>query len=419
MNMLESLNKIKDDVQDNRANNANNNADNVSASSNSRVSVNSDGDGTATVDGVVTSAEIAMQLGSTDADERSKAERKLLEIAGFNPDAYILVEGSVKTSAWQQREDGDYLHSYRFSVVPRPERLVTAADIFVNVTPHDSSGIYSQRDKVIVLSDTHLGKSEQEGGGAEVLTRRWRDGVIESVSPGGVERYWENIILVLGGDLIEGVVSQNGKNISGMDMSLTEQLRAATNLLTETISVLIGHCKNLQIVAVPGNHGEVQRIQNTGNFDSYDLYIPQVVEDFLTLQYPDGKIGETTFEFSYPRHDRATDDSYVTVKTSSDSTITVVHGHHFRGKTNGVEKWLSNARFSDEGISESGAIVFGHFHGFQTWTNQSQYIFCAPALETRSNWFKNSSGADGLPGVLTFEMVDNVPTAISTNNYVM
>lgn len=417
--MLESLNKIKDDVQDNRANNANSNADNVSASYNSRVSVNSDGDGTATVDGVVTSAEIAMQLGSTDADERAKAERKLLEIAGFNPDAYILVEGSVKTSSWQQREDGDYLHSYRFSVVPRPERLVTATDIFVNVTHHDSSGIYSKRDKVIVLSDTHLGKSAQEGGGAEVLSRRWRDGVRESVSPGGVDGYWENLILVLGGDLIEGVVSQNGKNIAGMDMSLTEQLRAATNLLAETINVLIGHCKSLQIVAVPGNHGEVQRLQNLGNFDSYDLHIPKTVEDFLLAQYPDGKVGDTTVTFSYPRHDRATDDSYVTVKTGNENTVTVVHGHHFRGKTTGIEKWLSNARFSDEGIAKSGSIIFGHFHGFQTWTNQSQHIFCAPALETRSNWFKNSTGSDGLPGVLSFEIVKNIPTAITTNNYVM
>lgn len=412
MTMLESLNKIKDDIQDN-------NAGSVSTSSNNRVNVTSDGDGVANVDGVVTSAEIAMSLGSTDADERAKAEKRLLEIAGFNPDAYLLVEGSVKTSAWQQREDGDYLHSYRFSVVPRPERLVTAADIFVDVQPHDSSGIYSSRDKIIVLSDTHLGKSEQEGGGAEVLSRRWRDGVRESVSPGGVDGYWENLILVLGGDLIEGVVSQNGKNISGMDMSLTEQLRAATNLLAETVNTLVGHCKSLQIVAVPGNHGEVQRIQNLGNHDSYDLYIPQTVEDFLLAQYPDGKIGETTFEFSYPRHDRATDDSYVTVKTSSENALTVVHGHHFRGKTAGVEKWLSNARFSDSEIADSGAIVFGHFHGYHSWTNQSQYIFCAPALETRSNWFKNSSGADGLPGVLTFEMVDNTPTGISTNNYVM
>ena len=419
MDILNALKEIKDEAKNTRDNNDNTRSDTSIPTTNSRNSVHSDGDGVATVDGVVTSAEIAMQLGSTDADERAKAEKRLLEIAGFNPDAYLLVEGSVKTSAWQQREDGDYLHSYRFSVVPRPERLVTAADIFVSVTPHDSNGIYSKRDKVIVLSDTHLGKSEQEGGGAEVLSRRWRDGVRESVSPGGVDGYWENLILVLGGDLIEGVVSQNGKNISGMDMSLTEQLRAATNLLAETVNTLVGHCKNLHVVSVPGNHGEVQRTQNVGNFDSYDLHIPKTVEDFLLAQYPDGKIGDTKFFFSYPRHDRSTDDSYVTVKTGNENTVTVVHGHHFRGKTTGVEKWLSNARFSDECIAESGVIIFGHFHGYHSWTNQSQHIFCAPALETRSNWFKNSTGSDGLPGVLSFEMVKNIPTAITTNNYVM
>lgn len=42
----------------------------------------------------------------------------LLKQFGYDPDAVQIV-GSVRTSRWQQREDGEWLVAYRFNIAPR------------------------------------------------------------------------------------------------------------------------------------------------------------------------------------------------------------------------------------------------------------------------------------------------------------
>ncbi|MBN7395681.1 hypothetical protein IUT41_06800 [Mycobacteroides abscessus subsp. abscessus] len=50
----------------------------------------------------------------------------LLKQFGYDPDAVQIV-GSVRTSRWQQREDGEWLVAYRFNIAPR--QVISTLDL--------------------------------------------------------------------------------------------------------------------------------------------------------------------------------------------------------------------------------------------------------------------------------------------------
>ncbi|MGV0868719.1 hypothetical protein [Corynebacterium kalidii] len=324
----------------------------------------------------------------------------VLERFGLDPERYM-VDGPVRHSAWDVPGHG-IQHAHKARIVERPERRFDIEDLLDAVYadpdyPDNPRSVW----RTIMLSDTHIGKSLEDGGGTDIIISRWKNSVDRALEDGP----FEGINLVFGGDLIEGYVSQHGKNIGGCDLTLTEQIRVASHMVSDTIQQCLGAAEEVVVAAVPGNHGESTRVANVSMTDSHDLQIVNHVQQALELARLDDRVS-----FYYPEPNTG-DVTY----TAGDLTYTVVHGHRFSGgPVNGAEKWWSGQITNDRPPASADVLLFGHFHGMRAWSYTARrWIMCAPALETESRWFANSTGATGNPGVLVFDDVDGKPANIS------
>lgn len=331
---------------------------------------------------------------------RNEQWDSVLERFGLDPERYM-VDGPVRHSAWDVPGHG-IQHAHKARIVERPDRRFDIEDLL--------DAVYADPDypdnprsgwRTIMLSDTHIGKSLEDGGGTDIIISRWKNSVDRALEDGP----FEGINLVFGGDLIEGYVSQHGKNIGGCDLTLTEQIRVASHMVSDTIQQCLGAAEEVVVAACPGNHGESTRVANVSMTDSHDLQIVNNVQQALELASLSDRVS-----FYYPEPNTG-DVTY----TAGDLTYTVVHGHRFSGgPVNGAEKWWSGQITNDRPPASADVLLFGHFHGMRAWSYTARrWIMCAPALETQSTWFANSTGATGNPGVLIFDDVDGQPANIS------
>ena len=326
----------------------------------------------------------------------------VLEQFGLNPEQYM-IDGPVRHSVWDVPGHGTQ-RAYRARIVLRPERTFDIEDvlecIYGEFEPVDHSGTPAWRN--IVLSDTHIGKSEEDGGGTEKIIERWKNGVTVALSP---QSTYEGVNIILGGDTIEGYVSQDGKGIGSCDLTLTEQIRVANHLVSWTIQEALGVAPVVNVAVCPGNHGESTRQAQVSMTDSWDVQIVNNVQqamdmaglsDRVNFYYPAPGTGDVTW-------------------TAGDTTFTLVHGHKFKGgPVKGAESWWSGQITNDRPAKDSHVLVYGHFHGYRSWCyTRNRWIMSAPALEDQSTWFANQTGATAFPGVLCFDTAESRPWNIN------
>lgn len=248
----------------------------------------------------------------------------------------------------------------------------------------------------IVLTDQHIGKSEEAGGGTDIIAHRW----LESVERALQGKTWRGINLMFAGDIIEGYVSQNGANIRGTDLTLPDQLVMATRLVVETINRALESSERVVVAAAPGNHGETTRTQKMAMRDNFDIYIIQAAQEQFERWAPEAKL-----TFNYPAYEYGE-----VVYEAGGTNICLVHGHLFKGQMKGAETWWKGQITNGRPASEAQILVAGHFHNFQMSNfTHDRYIVFGPSLETESTWFTNSTGSTSRPGVFAFTMVNSAP----------
>lgn len=323
----------------------------------------------------------------------------VLERFGLDPEKYM-VDGAVRHSAWEVPGHG-IQHSHRARIVERPERTFDVEDLLDNLYA-DNEWPDNPRSgwRVIMLSDQHVGKSEEDGAGSDVIIDRWKSSVEAALEDGP----FEGIVIAMGGDTLEGYMSQNGKNISGCDLTLTEQIRVANHLLSWTIQECLASAEDVVVAVCPGNHGESTRVQNVSMTDSYDIQIVNNIQQAMEIAGLDSRL-----TFYYPENGRGD----VTFEVDG-TTICMVHGHRFSGgPVNGAEKWFAGQITNDRPAAAADILLYGHFHTFRAWAYTSRrWIMSAPAMENESTWFANSSGATGNPGALVFDIDNGKPSNI-------
>lgn len=339
-------------------------------------------------------------------EERDAFIREFLIERGYDPETVWLMTDSIRVSQWQ-RYDGEWLSSYKFQIQTKPEFAVDISDIldriFLDDAP-DIEDIAAGKTRVLFITDTHLGKGAIDGGGTDTLIQRWKSGVtaaLEDTPPDCAE-----ILVVFGGDLIEGATSQNGKNVVGFDLPLAQQQTAAMSMCAWTIQEAARYSQRVIATVVPGNHGETTRIQNVAIDDSWDIQALKTTE--IAIGMLPGS--EERFEFIYPAEGRGS----VTVDTAG-GKVAVVHGHHFGGKPlQGAQSWWSGHITNDRPERDASVLLCGHYHSFQmeAWTARRWIIF-GSALETESAWLAHKTGATGHYGITAFDFVDGSPQKIN------
>jgi hypothetical protein len=308
---------------------------------------------------------------------------ELLKFFGYDPKE-VRIAGTLKTSRWQQREDGEWLSSYRFSLAPAS---VTNIDEIIKAV-QSRKPLKSKTDSTggnpfhWLAGDLQLGKIDGDG------TQGIVDRVCESIEKGVIEykrlRKTRNIGLVHQawlGDCGEGNQSQGGRNMWRTELTVTEQYRLFRRLMLYAIDCFQPLVERIEVDVVNGNHDDVQRFQNTRADDGHATESAIALADALTLNsavYGSVKI-------FVPNKD----ESMVTREIGS-SVFTHLHGHQFgRGK---AFQWWSGQALNLHSPTASQFLLHGHEHEFQVHAKKDRVEICVPTFESRSQYWVDRHG---------------------------
>lgn len=262
-------------------------------------------------------------------------------------------------------------------------------------------GVRKPRPEVTVFAvgDLQLGKSD--GDGSEGIVARYI-----SALQAAVRRYNENptgtVLVAFLGDCIEGVVSQGGKNIGNNDLTLTDQLRVLRHLMTQTVLEFSRTGADLTVASVPGNHDETYRNPvNSKPHDSFAVDSLRAVEEAFVLA------GRDDVTFLYPK------DSELAVHAEVGGVgFLMAHGHQWR--TGKHYQWWQGQSFSRQTGHDAHWLLAGHRHHLFIDTESDRYFLQVPALEQRSDWWRNKTGQVGNPGAVFLEVEpDGAPRVIA------
>ena len=307
---------------------------------------------------------------------------------------------SVRQSKWQSATS-DWLESYRVSVVPADQ--VDAPDFDLEQLVDEikkwkpakgSKQTTGEGAYVIAPSDQQIGK-KANGQGTEQSIQR-----ILGVTEGAFNRYQElnkigrnlgTVAMLLAGDHVEGNVSQNGRlqSPAASDLGQTEQTRVARRLLMQQIKAFAPHCEELIIAVVNGNHDEVTRQVVADPSDGWNVEIAAAVQDACA---ENSELAHVKFRF--PERDHQT----LTVNIKG-TLVGLFHGHQ-SGRD--VVKYLSGQAAGQTALGQADLWVSGHFHHFKALDIGSRLWLQAPTTDPGSPWWRDRSGLESKPGLLTF-----------------
>lgn len=342
-------------------------------------------------------------------------ERDIFRTFGMKAEEWTI--DTLRRSTWQSF-NGEWLEAYRavFSkrkganLAPLSEEDINNILLAYSYTTDETS--VSKTDgsvRLVAIGDTQLGKPD--GGGTKATVERFYN-IMEQVkagliASGGVDF----LILPWLGDCLEGVVSQGGRNVARLDISITEQVRIYRRLFLHQVATLAPYARKVIIPVVGGNHDEAFRDQTQSPNDSWAIEGASAVADALVLA---DKFDHVQFLFPEPER------WGVTLNVGSEESPYVIHfehGHQARNQTKVIDWWKGQTH----GRQPAGAadmLITAHWHNFQIQsTGGDRWWMQVPSMDGGSDWYRDKSGEDSAPGVLAFDVVGGASGWSNLNLY--
>ena len=324
--------------------------------------------------------------------------REALEASGQDP-SRLRLGSPLKESHWQQRarntETGEFetvwLHAYKFQCVPL---LTSAVDIEAIVgrsqeSPAIGSGPYWL---VFQASDLQIGKRSRDGS-TESIVERYIDSVAlaKEVFRDKKRLGIEGIQISMPGDCVEGVVSQNSKNLWLTQETITEQLRIFRRLMMHTIEEFAPLVDKVYLDVVNGNHDEAMRIQNTYPGNGWATECAIQVHDAIQLN-----------PVSYGHVQVRTPEKwsgFMTVPVGN-TNVCVAHGHQWsRGK---AFDWWAKQAIANQPPAAAQILQHGHWHELQLNSNADRISIGSATYDCGSDWYRNNHGSSSRRGGLVY-----------------
>ncbi len=344
--------------------------------------------------------------------EQPTEYKGLLEQFGYDP-RKVEVVGHPKVSRWQQvTRDGveSWLSAYKFAIRAKSGSGTVAEDLYRHIEnatvvkriSADAGNVFC-----VQIGDVHFGKGKAQGGGVEDIVDQYLLSLSNAVEEAGSVNRMSKIVLSFVGDMIEGQVSQNGKNLAGSDMTVAEQMRVARRMMLKTIDEFRKFRLPIQVHAIGGNHDEMTRLQEMPAGNSFATEIAISLSDALKLN--PSAYGDVTIMVP------PSDQSHMTVDVGGGTTMCLVHGHLIKGGKPGIEKWWANASLHRKPAGGAHVLIGGHHH--TPWVehvSDKRTIIFSPAMEIQSTWYSESTGGS-VParGMMTYVANDGRISRIS------
>lgn len=330
---------------------------------------------------------------------------------GVDPDSFEVV-GTARISKWQaqvrvRNDEGEYgtemkwMTSYKINIqkksVSEAQKLSELEELISKISkdaPHKPvrrDSLNPGRTFVFAAGDLQLGKPD--GDGLEGITKRYMESLRKAKEKAiKLQDEYDSILISWVGDCIEGNVSQGGRNAGRNEVTVTMQVRILRRLMMETIRTFAPLTNDLQVVSVPGNHDEAQRLPvATDPSDSWAVDALVAVSDALEMA-PES-YGHVTCHVV--PHDEMT----ITIEVSG-SKIGHAHGHQWkRGKH---FEWWSGQHWGGHDIGQADILLCGHNHTGQYAQQNFKHFIQVPSFEQESTYFRHMTGMVGNPSAVTF-----------------
>ena len=356
--------------------------------------------------GLVTTAPV--RLG-----EYEGAFAKVYELAGLNPDDYRIVDDTVRFSAWEQSARGAdgsrdriTLYAYRaqFVRVTPAERATEDLAPLVAIAKANARrrppGKARALTRVVVISDPQIGKVGSRGGTPALLARA--EDLLERLDAVMVKTPCADALVVDPGDLCEGFENVAAQKFTN-DLSHPAQLRVARALLTNAVTAVAARHQACTVVTVPSNHTAWRAGKDVLGkpSDDYGIDVHLAVSEALAR---DPRFASVRWVLP----DEWDESVALPVRGA---VVGVAHGHQ---KTNPdqIPAWWKGQAHGSQAIAKATLLITGHFHHFRAQPSgaidgRSRYWFQAPTMDNGSDWYRNASGEDSAPGILTFTIDDD------------
>ena len=337
----------------------------------------------------------------------------LLKIWDLDPAVYEVVE-PVQFRAWDAAiGDGQVqrMYYYRATIRSRVRRnAVDMAELIREVKRHKPRRTPAPTGDsafTVPIADPQLGKGDGEG--TEGTVKRWLD----SLDPirdqyRGLRRMGRSLgTLVLPGlgDITESCDGQYAMQAFGVELNQRYQSKLARQLILTTIKHFAADFDRVVIPVVGGNHGENRRDGKayTDFADNEDVAIFEEVAEILA---------ENPSAYGHVSFVIPDDDLTVTLDVAG-TIVGFAHGHQAKWGTGAkgkphtkVESWWVGQTFGRQPIGDATLLVSGHFHYLALTRDGNRTHLQVPALDSGSDWFRNTSGKETVPGFATFTVTD-------------
>jgi hypothetical protein len=320
--------------------------------------------------------------------------------AGLNPEG-IEVIPPIRTSRWQQREEGPWLTSYRFTFrrktagIDLPLLLAEAKNKIKVIPPKK----VTEKCLVILWSDLQVGKVDYRGNSQSLIERvslmQYR--LMEKIKAEKPSK----AIFVDTGDTVENFGNAADlQQLATNDLSIMEQVDLATTLVWQTLKQVAERVPDVTYASVGSNHCQF-RIgkQVIGKAsDDWGIFIGrQLARLSKELSLP--------IKFLEPQpHDESL---AIDVFGDGFHILGVVHGHQGK-RPDAMATWWRGQAFGRQPVADASVLVHGHWHHLRvtemgsTPRGTSRFLIMAPTLDNGSGWWKKVTGEDSVPGLATF-----------------
>lgn len=332
-------------------------------------------------------------------EARDMSDDDILVSMDIDPEKWSIV--SRRESKWQSAS-GQWLSAHKVELGRvgaltgdlSVDQMNEILDAYTNTVTF-FSGFASHQNRIFVVPIADLQAGKVDGGGTAALVDRFgritqevRDRLVR-------EGNAQTLIIPVLGDCIEGLVSQGGKLVTRLDISVTEQVRVYRRLLLHLIGELAPYAANVIVVVLPGNHDETYRVVSTPVTDSWAIEGASAVQDALSLS---GRFEHVSF--LYPDDEELV----ITLNVGTESRPYVLgftHGHLAKAP-NSVEAWWGKQAFGRQHAGDADILFSGHFHHLRVEQMGSArtWIQC-PALDGGSDWFRRTDGSVCPAGILS------------------
>lgn len=332
-------------------------------------------------------------------------------IAGWNldPDVWRIV-GKVNCRRWQTYDER-WLYYYKADLERiDPEVHADVELLYKRIRSRRPSTKRFTGDKTFLaaIGDTQIGKAP-EGGGSDGTVERWTSSLDRTVAQ---LRYLRksgmdlgHIVLAFLGDLGESCSGNYPSQAFTTDLTMREQDSLLQELVYETLGILAPLAASLDVITVPGNHGE-----NRLNGKAFTL--PTDNRDVAVIETVHRGIRRNeNHAYDHVRFIYPTSQELTVCADLSGVRVAFAHGHQYNGGGTPGQKavnWWKDQAHGMTNIGDASLLMTGHYHHLIVNQSGRKTHIQVPALDGGSQWWENKTAQVSPPGMVSMVIGEGV-----------